>query len=460
MDIVLQFVFYLVVLLLCGHLLVSLLYPGAAMPAEKLLSLSVICGFGLVPYMLFLVSLCGGRMTAALLFAIFAGAAAAELLAAREGRIARPGPSLLADEINAARSRTGPFFFPAVAITIPLVLVFCHSALTPLYEWDAFAIWDLKAKVLYHEGLGSGYFRSLPLSYSHLDYPLLLPFLSCGLYAAAGGTCAVAAKALCFILFAAFFLFIYSSLREIAGRHAVLLLAAAFFTVPELVRWAGAGTADFPLVVYMSCTLLPLASYLRDGRPGDLALAAVSANFAAFTKNEGAAFALIVVLAVMAIRLFARSGRPMRHVIAFAALVGLLMLPWIIFSSGIPKVHENYGARLLDLSAMADRLPMLKDVMLVFGVNLLIPTKWGAFWVLALVAAVLGRGCFMEAHVRAVCCILALQLCLYILVFTVSPRPLEYLSMMTLDRVMMHLLPAGLCLTAFGLAEYLRPGER
>jgi len=46
-------------------------------------------------------------------------------------------------------------------------------------EWDAFAIWGFKAKVLTHEALRPtpAYFHDLTLSYSHLDYPLMVPFL-------------------------------------------------------------------------------------------------------------------------------------------------------------------------------------------------------------------------------------------------------------------------------------------
>ena len=59
---------------------------------------------------------------------------------------------------------------------------------SPLVEWDAFAIWGFKAKVLVHEALrpAPAYFHDLTLSYSHLDYPLMVPFLTAGAYAAMG----------------------------------------------------------------------------------------------------------------------------------------------------------------------------------------------------------------------------------------------------------------------------------
>ncbi len=52
----------------------------------------------------------------------------------------------------------------------------------PVIEWDAFAIWQLKAQVLTLLPLHPRptYFSNLNLSYSHLRYPLLAPMMSAG----------------------------------------------------------------------------------------------------------------------------------------------------------------------------------------------------------------------------------------------------------------------------------------
>ena len=68
---------------------------------------------------------------------------------------------------------------PAALTLLALGVVLINAVSTPLQEWDAFAIWGLKAKVLFHAALRPIplYFHDLSLSYSHLDYPLLVPFL-------------------------------------------------------------------------------------------------------------------------------------------------------------------------------------------------------------------------------------------------------------------------------------------
>ena len=76
-----------------------------------------------------------------------------------------------------------------LAITLAgLVMIVVVALSSPLSEWDAFAIWGFKAKVLTHDALRPtpAYFHDLTLSYSHLDYPLMFPFLTAGAYAAMG----------------------------------------------------------------------------------------------------------------------------------------------------------------------------------------------------------------------------------------------------------------------------------
>ena len=58
----------------------------------------------------------------------------------------------------------------------------------PVIEWDAFAIWQMKAQVLAILPLHPRpeYFSNLNLSYSHLQYPLLVPMVSAGMHAMTG----------------------------------------------------------------------------------------------------------------------------------------------------------------------------------------------------------------------------------------------------------------------------------
>jgi hypothetical protein len=63
------------------------------------------------------------------------------------------------------------------AIAYGIIAIVVDALGFPVIEWDAFAIWQLKAQVLALQPLHPRpeYFSNLNLSFSHLRYPLLVP---------------------------------------------------------------------------------------------------------------------------------------------------------------------------------------------------------------------------------------------------------------------------------------------
>ena len=176
--------FYLLLIVLVGYVVVSAIYPAQRMKAIQLATFSAAAGAGSTGLLLFWTSLAGFAPSRNLLLVI-AGFALASLVALNKN-----GRLISADKLP-GQSEKKEFWaiIPVSLILLALAVVATHSLLTPLEEWDAFAIWGLKAKVLAHAALRPvpPYFHDLSLSYSHLDYPLMLPFLTAGAYAAMGG---------------------------------------------------------------------------------------------------------------------------------------------------------------------------------------------------------------------------------------------------------------------------------
>ena len=53
-----------------------------------------------------------------------------------------------------------------------------YALLLPVFGWDAWHIWLLKAKVFFVEkGVPTGFLLDETLKYSHQDYPLLVPLV-------------------------------------------------------------------------------------------------------------------------------------------------------------------------------------------------------------------------------------------------------------------------------------------
>jgi len=161
-------VFLLVVVVLGGAFGLALERRRPTTPPGTGWDLAPSLGFGLLGTVLFWVSLAGLRPHRWVVLGLGAAGLVA-LLALARGRWRRPDLT----------ARAGP-----AAVILVLLLVAANAVVavnafaSGLTAWDAFAMWGLKARVLYHEPvLDAAYFRQLPLAYSQLDYPLLLPFL-------------------------------------------------------------------------------------------------------------------------------------------------------------------------------------------------------------------------------------------------------------------------------------------
>jgi hypothetical protein len=191
-------------------------------------------------------------------------------------------------------------------------------------DWDAWAQWGPKAKVL---ALGNG-----PLSDVRFfvpgsgDYPLLWPSVWAFSGWCAGGWEEQWSKGWgpLFLMLTAWQ--IRQVVRHVTGRGDYGLVAATVFismpAVPLVASWA---YAESPLWLMMVSALGRLMAWRLSRRASDLALGAVFAAAAAYTKNEGVLFAALALLWV----LVNCAGRiPWRAAALPVLLVLVLYAPW------------------------------------------------------------------------------------------------------------------------------------
>ena len=172
------------------------------------------------------------------------------------------------------------------------------SAREPHGGWDAWSMQNLHARFLYRGGEQWTDLFSKPLTWSSLDYPLLLPALRHaqlglrrrrnrrgahpGRLRFHGGRLPAALLRPC------------ASARKAAASLAVIVLAGT----PFFIGHAAAQYADVPLAFFYLATLVLLCLAEREsaGGRGLLALAGLACGMAAWTKNEGLLFMICVLL--------------------------------------------------------------------------------------------------------------------------------------------------------------------
>ncbi len=167
----------------------------------------------------------------------------------------------------------------------------------PLGFWDAFAIWNLKARFFFVES-GAHWLRAFSetISWSHTDYPLLLPLSVARLWTYAGeGDQAIP------VLLAAFFAvlignLLFGAVALARGRTMGFLTVFALLATPSFMGQVVWQLADIPMSYFLAAALALIVAARRtgEGESGLLVLAGLLAGTAAWTKNEGLLFALAI----------------------------------------------------------------------------------------------------------------------------------------------------------------------
>jgi len=185
-----------------------------------------------------------------------------------------------------------------LAVAMAAAMFIVHSIEKPHGEWDAWTIWNLKARFLFRGGEYWTDAFSSQMPNSHPDYPLLLPSIValCWTLARAESISVPIAIAFLFTLGTAGLLI--SSIGILRGKTQAFVAGMLLLATSSFVQLGAMQYADGPLSFYMLATLALLC--LQDCFPRDLRFsiaAGFAAGFAPWTKNEGWLFLGAVLLA-------------------------------------------------------------------------------------------------------------------------------------------------------------------
>ncbi|HTL29894.1 MAG TPA: hypothetical protein VL282_11760 [Tepidisphaeraceae bacterium] len=456
-----------------GYALTSAILGRERRSAVELAGLVLALGGGTLSTLLFWFSLTGAIPSRWLLSLIIVASIGMITWLAARRRCAlpdlRPDPPKL--------EREDLWLIPAVPVIVfAIFAVSVHSLAFGVIEWDDTAIWALKAKVVAHDALRNHpwYFHDPAMSYSHQDYPLLMPFMRAAVYGALGHVADAGGKVVGPLLFTALGMIVYSTSRRFLARGPSAALTALYLTIPPMLRFAGSGMSDVPLAVFSCATLAYLVRWLecasagglqpacnrfptepidrlksarRMGALAELILAAIFASCAAFTKNEGLAFFAVVSALLFALALLKKDRRAIGAGITFALVAGLILLPWLIFRTELPRTHEDYGSKFT-LWRILDNTPRLIPIARLFAAEFSHASTWSIFWFLPIAATLLNPSALRRRSVQFLWLVLLGHLAVYVLTYMVTPWDLYELAVATTTRLVLHLSPAAVLITA------------
>ncbi len=294
----------------------------------------------------FLLTLAGAALPAVIL-ALDAALLAAGLFAFWRTRRTAGGP---------AEPAAPPLFrwnwLLALALAAGSVLVLYGlvsvSAANPHGEWDAWSIWNLRAKFL--AAPGDAWRGALsPLAEKagmHPDYPLLLSGFVAMVWKSAGDTSPWVPQLTGFLFLALVAALLGSALTALRSLTSGLTAGLVLLSSTSFLFLATMQYADLPLSFYCLASIALLL--LAESVPAGLALSGAFASFAAWTKNEGLAFAVLLTLATLAVEWRAAGLRNAidrsRRFLTGAAPVLLLVICFKLFLAPASEPLFQQGA--------------------------------------------------------------------------------------------------------------------
>ena len=351
-----------------------------------------------------------------------------------------------------------PVLVSRIALACALVALMVKLVQVPLWSWDHFAIWGVKARSMLDGGhLRLDFLRSL--YQTRTDHPLGVPMAWLVLTLGQAPSPAVF-KALHALFALALVAVTQAAVRRVSSSTALANAAAAFLAVSPLLWDSEAvGLAEVPLALWAMVSLLLLPPAIAAARrrawvPG-LAL-----GFLPWIKQEGLVLCLLLLAAALALLLRARRGghrtlRPRSAADgallvgpALALMAGALAIQKLILPPGVSFFAGDWWRRGLD------RLPHVLDVQRQCFALLLQP-DWLGFWIL-LAASTLVALARRNGMALAVIAIVWIQVLVYELtaLFSYIPPPAHLEA--AFFRICGALVPLGL----LGMAMLVRDRRR
>jgi hypothetical protein len=237
------------------------------------------------------------------------------------------------------------------ATGVVLEALFRSARLSGLYAFDAWVFWVPKAKAIYYYGgLDEQIFTTLPGP----SYPPFLPTLEAAAFHFMGSADSVTLHLQLWALAAGFVVGVAGLLADRVPAWILWPFLVLLLVLPRTSEYLTAPLADFLLDELFVVAAILVALWLLEGGTWRLVFAGTLLSAAVLTKREGILLATCLLVAALAVS--ARRRDRWRPLLAMAATVALVAVPWRIWYAvqGLPGEAPPGGG--LDPSAHGERI--------------------------------------------------------------------------------------------------------
>ncbi len=332
--------------------------------------------------------------------------------------------------------------FIAISYSITFARVMPHG------DYDAQAIWNLRARSIYRSGDAWENAFSPEINRNfHMDYPLLIPLNVVGGWNTLGGEILriPAVQSMLFLYGMAgitYFLLAYARSGSQASLASIVLLSTS-----SLLLYTSFQTADVAIAYYFLATLTFLFLAADENNPRLLFFAGTTSALSAWTKNEGVSFVLIAALTAWFI------ARKLLWNHGFRNFVLGLILPLaaiLAFKLYLPASHANDLFAGNEISSILPRLfdparYVLIASRFISELSQLGGWRFSIIVILAIYGLVIGgkKDDTIQNHLFLPP---LLQLAVYFGVYLITPYDPAWHMNYSFSRLLIHLFPMALLL--------------
>jgi 4-amino-4-deoxy-L-arabinose transferase-like glycosyltransferase len=257
-----------------------------------------------------------------------------------------------------AVSRRSPYLLRSVlcVASVSEAVRFCYvSRVYPHGQYDASATWNTHARFLFR---GAQHWKQLVLM-ANADYPLLVPACVARSWELLGRETQLIPILFSFLFTFATIGLVATSLTCLRGERQGLLAGLALLGTPFFIFHGASQYADVPFSFFLVATVVLL--FLHAASPSEtnyLVLAGMSAAAAAWTKNEGTLFLLLLLLLYPLVAIW-RKGKKQCGRELLALLVGAAPISSVLFAFKMFLASRN---DVMSQQAIASTIPKLLDL--------------------------------------------------------------------------------------------------
>ncbi len=331
--------------------------------------------------------------------------------------------------------------FGQVAILAAVATARAYKA-EPLGSWDGWAIWNMHARFMFRGSANwPELLRQPAIAWTHADYPLLVPASVARVWAWVGRDAPSASGLVSAMFGVATVGLLIAATARLRSRLIALIGGLLLLGTPFFVTFSSNEHADIPLGFFMLATVALLA--LSDREPparGLSALAGLAAGMAAWTKNEGLLFAVVVGFTWVGYE-WSRGSR--WTIGAFLSGLVAALLPVIYFKISLAPPNDVVSGQLVErLGGLFDgsRHLLILDAL---GRDLTRFGEWRVAPFLAMLLPLIGPGWQrLSRREWLVAVVIGLMLAGYYGIYLLTPWDLGWHLSFSLVRLLLQLWPA------------------